>query len=81
MDRNASNELSQAVARGEWPRARHLAAVKVAEMMEQSDSPREVKSLSLSLIQLINACEANPVNDFTDTPYTRIMREAENGGY
>ena len=85
MDKRASKELSTAVAGGDWPLARQIAAIKVAEMMEQSESPREVKSLSISLIKLIDACEDSDIpGDYDNTPYARIMRQAkemENNGW
>ena len=68
--------LSEAVRNGEWDKARHLAAIIVAEMMEQTESPREVKALSISLSDLIDKCEASDVtNEFDDSPIARIIAE------
>lgn len=70
--------LSEAVRNGEWDKARHLAAIRVAEMMERTESPREVKALSISLSDLIDKCEANDVADeFADSPLVQILAEAE----
>lgn len=58
--------LSRAVENGDWNRARHLAAIKVAQMMEKTDSPRETKALAISLTDLIDECEQADVTDARD---------------
>ena len=78
MLENPNTALSQAVTDGDWSRARHLAAIRVAEMMERTESPREVKALSISLKDLINECQQNDVVDaYSDTPLARILEEAD----
>lgn len=78
MEKDVTDGLTKAVIDGDWPRARHFAAVRVASMMEKTDSPREVKSLSLSLIRLIDACEESHAGkDYADTPLTHILSAAE----
>ena len=57
------NELREAVEAGDWKRARHLAAIRVADMMVQTDSPREVTALSISLDNLIDKCEKTDAAD------------------
>lgn len=57
------NELMEAVEGGDWNRARHLAAIRVADMMLRTDSPREVKALSISLDTLLDKCEKADVTD------------------
>lgn len=57
------NGLVEAVEKGDWKRARHLAAIKVAQMMEKTESPREVKALSISLENLIEVCDKEDVTD------------------
>lgn len=57
------NELREAVEGGNWKRARHLAAIRVADMMMKTDSPREVKALSISLDSLLDKCEQADVTD------------------
>lgn len=72
------NQLSEAVEKGDWNTARHLAAIRVAKAMEATESPRETKALSLSLMELLKECEAADVaRDYSDTPYARIMAEAK----
>lgn len=72
------NSLTEAVTQGDWDKARHLLAIRVAEMVEKTDSPRETKALSISLNNLIDACEeADVTSDSTDTPLAQILREAE----
>lgn len=55
------SKLEDAIKSGDWNRARHLAALKVARMMDKTDSPREVKALSISLDDLIDKCEQQDV--------------------
>lgn len=71
--------IEKAVRNGEWASARLSMAVKLARMMDNTDSARDVKSISLSLEPLLDKCEADAqrVNDAVDTPYAQIMREAE----
>lgn len=77
-DENKGFGLSQAVESGDWNKARHLAAIRVAEMMERTESPRETKALAISLDALIDKCESADVNDaHSDTPLKRILDEAE----
>ena len=69
--------LSEAVRECDWDTARHLAAIRVAETMERTEAAREVKSLSLSLSQLIDRCEAANVGPGeAETPLDRIVAEA-----
>ena len=55
------SKLEDAIMSGDWNKARHLAALKVARMMDKTDSPREVKALSISLDDLIDKCEQQDV--------------------
>lgn len=71
--------LSRAVEGGDWNKARHLAAIKVAKMIEKTDSPREVKALSVSLENLISACEREDVTDANDE-IARILRKRKQLG-
>ena len=69
-------QLSDAVATGNWNKARHLAAIRVAQAMEKTESPREIKALSISLVDLLQTCEDSDVTDsYEDTPFARIMRK------
>ena len=71
--------IEDAVLNGEWASARLSMAVKLARMMDNTDSARDVKSLSLSLEPLLDKCEAdaNRAVENSETPYAQIMREAE----
>ena len=71
--------IEAAVLNGEWASARLSMAVKLARMMDNTDSARDVKSLSLSLEPLLDKCEADAIRavENSETPYARIMREAE----
>ena len=76
-DNPSDTALSQAVTNGDWNRARHLAAIRVAQMMEKTESPRETKALAISLADLINQCEATDATDaYSDTPLAQILEEA-----
>lgn len=71
--------IEQAVIDGNWASARLSMAVKLARMMDNTDSARDVKSISLSLEPLLDKCEADAkkIVENTETPYAQIMREAE----
>lgn len=80
IDRNAAaGSIEQAVTAGNFADARLAMAVKLARMMDNTDSARDVKSISLSLEGLLDKCEADAVrnSDIASTPYAQIMREAE----
>lgn len=69
--------LSEAVRGADWTTARHLAAIKVAEAMERTESARDTKALALSLDQLIDKCEAARVGAPEDaTPLAAILTQA-----
>lgn len=53
----AKSSIADAVESKDWQKARHLTALKVARAMDNTESSREIKSLSLSLVELIDACE------------------------
>ena len=71
--------IESAVLNNEWTTARFNMAVKLARMMDNTDSARDVKSISLSLEPLLDKCEADAQRmiENTETPYAQIMREAE----
>ena len=66
--------LSEAVKQGEWDKAKHLLAIRVSEMIEQTDSPRETKALAISLESLIKACEYSDVAH-EETEIDRILAD------
>ena len=73
-----SSELSEAVRSCDFKKARHLAAIRVAEMMERTDSPREVKALSISLANLLDDCERARIAEAEEeTPLDAILRAAD----
>ena len=53
----ATDKIADAVNAQDWARARHLTALKVARAMDSTESPREIKALSLSMVELIAECE------------------------
>lgn len=63
---NNDKSLSEAVEGGNWAKAKHLLAIRVAEMIEKTESPRETKALAISLASLLNACEEADVTDKED---------------
>lgn len=71
--------IEHAVLCGNWKSARLSMAAKLARMMDNTDSARDVKSISLSLGQLLEKCEADAqsIEANNETPYAQIMREAE----
>ena len=71
--------IEDAVRNSEWSNARLRMAVKLARMMDNSDSARDIKSLSLSLEPLLDKCEADAVARGVEegTPLADILAEAE----
>lgn len=73
----ADHRLSDAVRNADWDKARHLAAIKVAEAMERTESARDTKALALSLDQLIDKCSASQVGRADGaTPLDEILARA-----
>lgn len=71
--------IEQAVIDGDYTKARKKVAVKLARMMDATDSARDAKSISLSLIQLMDKCEMDAAREGSekDTPLAQILAEAE----
>lgn len=69
--------IAEAVRRHEWDKARYLTAIRVAEALDGTQSARDTKALSLSLLPLIDRVEATQIGQSTDTPLARILAEAE----
>lgn len=73
-----SSRIADAVEAARWNDARFLVAVKVARALDKTESPRDAKALSLSLIPLIDECERQGVGQQeTETPLDAIMQAAE----
>lgn len=53
----ATDKIADAVNAKDWQLARHLTALKVAKAMDSTESSREIKALSLSMVELIAECE------------------------
>lgn len=68
-----------AVLNGEWANARLQMAAKLARMLDNTDCARDVKSISLSLVPLLDKCEHDEKanNAVDDTPLADILAEAE----
>lgn len=70
--------LSDAVENGNWSRAKHLLAIRVAQMIEKTESPRETKALAISLASLINECEEADVTDnYEDALLAQIIARSQ----
>lgn len=71
--------VESAVSNGEWSKARLQMAAKLARMLDNTDCARDVKSLSLSLIPLIDKCEQDERASHAqeNTPLADILAEAE----
>ena len=81
-DNPTNTALSEAVKNGTAKKLQNalslVAAIRVAQMMERTESPRETKALAISLVDLISQCEATDVCDsYADTPLKHILAEAE----
>ena len=53
----AEKKIADAVEAKDWALARQLTALKVARAMDNTESSREIKALSLSMVELISECE------------------------
>jgi len=53
----STEKIADAVESEDWERARRLTALKVAKALDKTDSSREIKALSLSMVELIDECE------------------------
>ena len=74
---STDKRLSEAVKETDWTTARHLAAIRVAEAMERTESARDTKALALSLDQLIDKCQAARVGAAeVKTPLAEILAKA-----
>lgn len=71
---DTDTRLSDAVRNADWDTARHLAAIRVAEAMERTESARDTKALALSLDQLIDKCSAAQLGAMT--PLDEILARA-----
>ena len=71
--------VESAVLSGDFVSARLSMAARLARMLDNIDSARDVKALSMSLIPLLDRCEqdekAKTVHD--NTPLASILAEAE----
>lgn len=74
---DSDTRLSDAVRQADWDTARHLAAIRVAEAMERTESARDTKALALSLDQLIDKCSTAQVGrPGATTPLDEILSRA-----
>lgn len=70
--------IENAVSSKDYKQARSLMAIKLARMLDHTDSARDAKSICLSLTQLLDKCEQDSQETkFDNTPYAQIMAEAE----
>lgn len=71
--------IEQAVRDSDFTKARYSMSVKLARMMDATDSARDVKSLSLTLLDLLEKCETDRLREAekNDTPLASILAEAE----
>ena len=74
-----STDLGGAIRDGDWVRARRLMAIRLGEAFDQTDSARDLKAISMSLVPLMVACEADDVREAaaSGTPLADILAEAE----
>ena len=68
--------VEAALLAGDWPLVRYAMAVKLARLFDHSESARDVKAISISLVQLIRACEGDHLT-VEGTELARILAEAE----
>ena len=77
-DGNGNEKIAEAVEGKRWNEARFLMAVKVARMLDKTESPRDAKALALSLEPLVDTCEKSRIGmDGEATPLDHILAQAE----
>ena len=71
--------IENAVLNGDWMQARLNMAARLARMMDNTDCARDVKSICLSLMPLIDKCEETErqTQSASNTPLESILAEAE----
>jgi hypothetical protein len=71
--------IESAVISGDFCSARLSMAARLARMLDNTDSARDVKALSMSLIPLLDRCELDEQARSTseETPLADILAEAE----
>lgn len=73
------DSVEDAVVRQDWKGARLAMAVRLARMLDSTDSARDVKALVMSLDPLIDKCESDSKTDedaAKDTPLADILKMA-----
>ena len=73
------DSVEDAVVRQDWKGARLAMAVRLARMLDSTDSARDVKALVMSLDPLIDKCESDSKADdevAKDTPLADILKMA-----
>lgn len=71
--------IESAVLNGDFVSARLSMAARLARMLDNTDSARDVKALSMSLIPLLDRCEQDEkaASVQENTPLANILAEAE----
>ena len=74
-----AGRIERAVEGGDFASARLAMAVKLARMMDATDSARDAKAISLSLADLLDRCDgdAAKAKAVNGSPLAELMREAE----
>jgi hypothetical protein len=73
------DSVEDAVVRHDWKGARLAMAVRLARMLDSTDSARDVKALTMSLDPLIDKCESDSKTDdeaTMNTPLAGILKMA-----
>ena len=75
---NDVQSVETAIRESDWNSARHAMAVKLGRMFDHTDSARDVKSIAISLMPLVDACETSERGEVTSkTQLANIIEEAE----
>lgn len=75
------DSVEDSIVRQDWKTARLAMAVRLARMLDGTDSARDVKALVMSLDPLIDKCESDSKADedaTKDTPLAEILEMAAN---
>lgn len=73
-----SSSVADAMRDGDWHAVRMAMAIKLADAFDSTDSARDLKALSLSLIQLVEMCEMDAMAEGSvqSSPIFKIVDRA-----
>ena len=74
------SDVASAILVEDWSNARKMMAVRLAEVFDQTESPRDMKSIARTLVALLKECEDDSARkeiEAGSSSYASILAEAE----